>query len=212
MRAPHQVPFDLDARIVLLLRQRQHLASDVGRLVELAAVQVEGGETAQDREPLRHRRLARQGERLPVHPLGLLRVATEREEPAGEAHPERDLVVDAVGGRRRPREHLQQVVGQSDSAVVPPARVIQRPEGVQQPVELRRVARVRTVPPRGLEVPELRLELVQGALPTRPTEGIAFALREVGEGFGVGAPSGECHLRVAGETLDRVFADRLEHR
>src|SRR5918998_1733103 len=53
--AEQEVPLDLDARILSLLSELEHLTSEVGRLVELAAVEVEAAEAAKHGELSRDR-------------------------------------------------------------------------------------------------------------------------------------------------------------
>src|SRR5262249_1686531 len=86
-RGPEQeMSFDLEARIVLLLGQVEQLAPHPCRFLELAPVEVEGGEAAEDREEPRHLpELLTELERADIRLLDLLRVATDRQQAPREA-------------------------------------------------------------------------------------------------------------------------------
>jgi hypothetical protein len=94
-------PLHLEARVVILPGELEQLAADCARLVELSAVEVERGQAAQHRKPSRELSdVLGECERTLERLFRLLRIAADREEPSGDAHAKRDLLLGAIRRRR----------------------------------------------------------------------------------------------------------------
>jgi hypothetical protein len=164
----------------------EQLAAERRGPVELAAVEVEAREAPDDRGALRGvSRLAGESERPFVVLLGLLRVAADGEQAAGEARVKRDLLAPALRRRRNGREHAEEIVRELDRSVVPTARVVERPESLEQRIEAFGVGRLDPVAPRREQVAELGPQLVECRVPTGPVEPSLPVVRELGEVLGV---------------------------
>ena len=127
-RAVNELPVHLEGRVLLRLGQLDQLAAELGRPVELAAVEVEGGEAADDGSSLRRiAGLAGERERPLVVLLDLLGVAADRQQAPCEAGAQRDLLARTLRARGDGREHRKEVVRELDRRVVPAATVVKTP-------------------------------------------------------------------------------------
>src|SRR5512132_1456284 len=212
-RAVDELGVHLKRRVAALLREVEQLATKRRRPVELAAVEVEAGEAADDRSALREvAGLLREREGAVVGGLGLLGVAADSEQPPRETRAQRDLLLEAGRRRRNGGEDAEQVVRELDRRVIPAAILIEHPEAVEKRVKPLRLALVDPIPPRNEEVAELGPELVEHGPAFGPVEQMPVAPRELAEVLGMGASRGGGELGLVIESLGCVLPDRLEHR
>jgi hypothetical protein len=130
-RAVDEVCVDLKGRVAALFGECEQLAAERRRPVELAAVEVEAGEAADNGGTLREiAGLLCECEGAVVDLLGLFGVAADRQQPACEARAQGDLLLQAGRCRGNGGEDAEQVVRQLDRRVIPAAILVEHPETV----------------------------------------------------------------------------------
>src|SRR5262245_1662971 len=156
-RAEHDLSINLLANIVVSLGELDQLAADPCCLVELAAVEVEDREAAQDRKSLGYlSHILGQRQCSAVGLLHFLRVTADRHQPSREARAQRDLVTRAIRRRRYGIEYMEEIVRELDGSVIAAAGIVQCPERVDEPVQLLEITGLDPVPPGREEIAALR--------------------------------------------------------
>ncbi len=96
--------------------------------------------------------------------LDLRREPLRRHQGPRERRPERDLLVDTVGRGGRGVQDGEHVRRQARGIEIPAVRVVEREERLREPVQVFEVARLDPVAPRDPQVPDVRVEGLQGDL------------------------------------------------
>ena len=122
----HQMPLDAHPRIVLALGEGQDLLPHSCSLLEVTHVDVKAREPSENRKQLGDLSLSpTQVQGAGVRLLDLRRAALDRHERPGEADLQHDLLLGALRCRGSGGDDAQQIGGEADHGLVPPARIVE---------------------------------------------------------------------------------------